>query len=110
MIRAYFDDSGTHAQSPIVVAAGVLISDEQHDLLKPAWQQILSRQEIRESAGEQQRDRVQGVVRAGQPPPFKRIAPLFEVGMQRDQIKSRGKSQKQKCRIRMRGDRGPHRA
>jgi|GEM_PF-4446370 len=43
MLRAFFDDSGTHAASSIVVAGGIIISDEQHDLLKKTWDSILER-------------------------------------------------------------------
>jgi hypothetical protein len=45
MLRAYFDDSGTHTdgRSQVVVCGGALISDEQHDLLRPAWECILKK-------------------------------------------------------------------
>lgn len=43
MLRAYFDDSGTHPVSPIVIAGGIVIRDEQHDLLKETWDSILKR-------------------------------------------------------------------
>lgn len=45
MLRAYFDDSGTHTdgRSRMVVCGAVLISDDQHDLLVPAWESILSK-------------------------------------------------------------------
>lgn len=45
MFRAYMDDSGTHTggSSRMVVCAGALISDEQHDLLGPTWNSILKR-------------------------------------------------------------------
>src|ERR1043166_22771 len=45
MIRAYFDDSGTHldGRSRMVVCGGVIVEDQQHDRLKEEWNGILER-------------------------------------------------------------------
>lgn len=42
MLRAYFDDSGTHTgggrgSSPVVVVGGIIATDDQHDKLKETW-------------------------------------------------------------------------
>lgn len=46
MLRAYFDDSGTHEASPIVIVGGIVIRDEQHDLLREIWDSILKRNNL----------------------------------------------------------------
>lgn len=45
MMRAYFDDSGTHkdGRSRMVICGGVIVSDEQHDLFREEWNGILGR-------------------------------------------------------------------
>jgi hypothetical protein len=45
MLRAYFDDSGTHkdGRSKMVICGGVIISDEQHDLFTQEWNGVLNR-------------------------------------------------------------------
>jgi len=43
MIRGYFDDSGTHSQSKMVVCGGILIEDAQHDLLNENWELLIKR-------------------------------------------------------------------
>ena len=37
MLSGYFDDSGTHADSPVVVWAGLLGTEAQWERLEPAW-------------------------------------------------------------------------
>jgi len=45
MLRAYFDDSGTHkdGRSEMVICGGVIISDEQHHLFAEEWDGVLGR-------------------------------------------------------------------
>lgn len=45
IMRAYFDDSGTHSdgRSKMVVCGGVVVSDEQHDHFTQEWSTILGR-------------------------------------------------------------------
>jgi hypothetical protein len=47
MMRAYFDDSGTHTdgRSQMVTCGGVIIEDEQHDQFTEEWNGILARTE-----------------------------------------------------------------
>lgn len=41
MIRAYFDESGTHAGSPLTCVAGYLFQDRDARLLDKAWKKVL---------------------------------------------------------------------
>jgi Protein of unknown function (DUF3800) len=40
LLTIYFDDSGTHAQSPVAIAAGYVTSDEQWDYFSRDWNRI----------------------------------------------------------------------
>jgi Protein of unknown function (DUF3800) len=46
MFRGYFDDSGTHAASRIVVVGGIVATDTQYDLFKETWDSILKRKNL----------------------------------------------------------------
>ena len=41
MLGAFFDDSGTHSTSPVVVIGGLLGTAEQWDDFVPAWNALL---------------------------------------------------------------------
>ena len=41
MLRAYFDDSGTHADSRVVVTGGLIGTDEQWDRFNEEWAALL---------------------------------------------------------------------
>ena len=43
MISAYFDDSGTHEASDVVVVAGVLATEGRLDCLERGWKRELAR-------------------------------------------------------------------
>ena len=43
MLRAFFDDSGTHRQSPVVVIGGLLGTSAQWDDFEIAWTELLAR-------------------------------------------------------------------
>jgi hypothetical protein len=41
VLGAFFDDSGTHASSPVVAMGGLLGTEDQWDVFGPAWEQLL---------------------------------------------------------------------
>jgi hypothetical protein len=41
LLRAYFDDSGTHAGSPIVMIAGYVATEQAWDSVQQAWKRVL---------------------------------------------------------------------
>lgn len=43
VLGAFFDDSGTHAGSPLVVIGGLLGTDEQWDAFAAAWEALLAK-------------------------------------------------------------------
>jgi hypothetical protein len=43
VLRAFFDDSGTHRQSPVVVIGGLLGTSAQWDDSEIAWTELLAR-------------------------------------------------------------------
>jgi hypothetical protein len=42
MLGAFFDDSGTHPDSPVVAIGGLLGTEEQWDVFAPAWSKLLA--------------------------------------------------------------------
>lgn len=47
VIRAYLDDSGTHRDSPVVVVAGFLGSEDEWKALEPSWQARLAQDGVK---------------------------------------------------------------
>jgi hypothetical protein len=43
MLGAFFDDSGTHAGSPVMTIGGVLGTDAQWNVFAPKWERLLQR-------------------------------------------------------------------
>jgi Protein of unknown function (DUF3800) len=43
LLKAFFDDSGTHDRSDVVVMGGVIAPDESRAALEPKWQDVLDK-------------------------------------------------------------------